>query len=138
MKLRAMLELYSTKQILTMWGVWARDNAKLGYKAQGVWQKWSVIEHALPLMDDDVALQIEKAVVLLKQKQPLLYDLLIATYVKRQPVESIVSNNKKKEMICRGILDEYQISHGTYKAGMKQLKIALKMMLLFKYNEPQE
>ncbi|TYG33340.1 hypothetical protein FW755_12305 [Lonepinella koalarum] len=118
----------SFKYVCIQWGYWATPRLGTEYPSLSINLPLpeKVIGRVKPI-SDDLAMEIDRCVCVMKKVTPELYDLFMATYAYRLPVYDL--RNKYKVVTQRGILMRFGVSKAHYFNLMRVAETSLKLML---------
>lgn len=117
------------KRICVQWGYWATPRIGTEYPCLSVSVPIPVDKSQRRVMpiNEELALRIERCVLVMRQVTPELYELFMATYAYRLPLYSEYDRNRRP--IRTGLLEGFGISKARYFNQIKIAEISLKLML---------
>lgn len=121
--------LNNFKKTCHQWGYWATPRIGTEYPS---------ITPSIPMPKDmlcgksdpiseDLAMEMERCVLVMRKVTPDLYDLFMATYAYRAPVRN--EYDQHKTLVRKGICETFNISETTYKKFLYTAETSLKLML---------
>lgn len=116
------------QDVLSRWGVWARDNSGVDFSSIAAGFKGllpSSGSSGQSCCDDD-GLIVDGCVAKLKNRKPDEFNLLIQHYVYKQSKRSLARLNKKDEKMIRISM---QLAEGFVDGGLSMLEVKLEMDL---------
>ncbi|MDH2927921.1 antiterminator Q family protein [Lonepinella koalarum] len=119
----------SFKDVCIQWGYWATPRLGTEYPSLSVSIPVPPVmksKRVVPIKDE-LAMEIDRCVCVMKKVTPELYDLFMATYAYRLPVYDL--RNKYKVVTQRGILTRFGVSKAHYFNLMRVAETSLKLML---------
>ncbi|PBI78947.1 antitermination protein Q [Rahnella victoriana] len=114
------------QDVLSRWGVWARDNSGVDFSPIAAGFKGLLPPSGASTLSccDDDGLTVDGCVLQLKQRRPEEYSLLIEHYVFNQSKRSIARHRKKDEKIIR---ISVQLAEGFVEGCLSMLNVKLEM-----------
>lgn len=114
------------QDVLSRWGVWARDNSGVDFSpiAAGFKGLLPASGKTEASCCDDDGLKIDSCVARLKQRRPEEYSLLVQHYVFNQSKRAIARHRKKDEKIIR---ISVQLAEGFVEGCLSMLNVTLEM-----------
>lgn len=117
------------KKICVQWGYWATPRLGTEYPSISISIPIPIDESKRRVcpINDDLALQIEQCLLVMRKVTPELYDLFMATYAYRLPLYTEYDSDRVP--VRYGILELFNISKAQYFNQMKIAETSLKLML---------
>ena len=117
------------KKICVQWGYWATPRLGTEYPSISISIPIPIDESKRRVcpINDDLALQIEQCLLVMRKVTPELYDLFMATYAYRLPLYT--EYDSARVPVRYGILELFNISKAQYFNQMKIAETSLKLML---------
>ncbi len=114
------------QEILSRWGVWARDNSGMDFSPIAAGFKGLLPPSGASKKSccDDDGLKIDSCVARLKLRRPEEFSLIVQHYVFDQSKRSIARNKKKDEKIIR---ISVQLAEGFVEGCLSMLNVKLEM-----------
>jgi hypothetical protein len=116
--------MHDIQEVLSRWGVWARDNSGVDFSpiAAGFKGLLPPTTPSKPSCCDDDGLIIDSCVARLKQRRPDEYALIVQFYVFNQSKRSIGKHQKKNEKVIRVSI---QLAEGFIEGCLSSLGVEL-------------
>lgn len=127
-----LVKQWGIKKLLIEWGYWSSDRLTMAYPpySTGMPKPIYTGKHRIDGISDEVGMTLEGIVNQLGKLYPELHEVIILTYVKRLPVESLFDD--WHALIQHGILKVLNISLTVYKSRLREATIAIHFAIMLR------